>query len=93
MPERGVVAREVVVHGLVQGVFFRASCREEAARLGIAGWAGNESDGTVRAYFEGSLDAVEAMVAWCRRGPRGAVVERLDVRECEPSGARGFSVG
>jgi acylphosphatase len=65
-----VVARAVVVHGDVQGVAFRASCRSEAQSRGVVGWARNEYDGTVSAHFEGSPDAVDAMVAWARQGPR-----------------------
>jgi acylphosphatase len=87
------IAREVVVHGIVQGVFFRATCQDEALRLGVAGWARNEPEGTVRAYFEGPADAVAAMVDWCRRGPRLAIVERVDVSERSPTGLTGFDVG
>jgi acylphosphatase len=88
-----VVAREVLVRGLVQGVFFRATCRDEARRLGVAGWARNEPDGTVRAHLEGAADAVDALVDWCRRGPRRAVVDGVDVAEAVPTGATGFDVG
>jgi len=88
-----VIAREVVVHGIVQGVFFRATCQDEAVRLGVAGWARNEPDGTVRAYFEGPTDAVAAMVDWCRHGPRHALVDRVDVAERSPAGLTGFGVG
>lgn len=87
-----VIGREVVVRGVVQGVFFRASCQAEAQRAGIGGWARNESDGTVRVYLEGPSSGVEALVAWCRRGPRGAVVDRVEVVEAEPQGLRRFSV-
>jgi acylphosphatase len=86
------IAREVVVHGLVQGVFFRASCQDEALRRGVAGWARNEPDGTVRAYFEGATEAVAAMVDWCRHGPRRAVVDQVDVTERSPQGATGFDI-
>jgi acylphosphatase len=88
-----IIAREVVVHGLVQGVFFRASCQDKAVRLGVAGWARNEPDGTVHAHFEGSMDAVAAMVDWCRHGPRHSVVERVEVTERSPAGLTGFDVG
>ncbi len=86
------VAREVVVHGRVQGVFFRDSCRSEARALGVAGWVGNEPDGTVTAHFEGDLSDVEAMVDWCRSGPRHARVDRVVVTETAPRGTVGFSV-
>lgn len=73
------VRRRVVVHGRVQGVFFRDSCRAEAARLGVRGWVRNLRDGGVEAVFEGPAGAVEAAVAWCRHGPPRAVVDSVDV--------------
>jgi acylphosphatase len=84
------VRRRVVVSGQVQGVFFRDTCRREAARRGVAGWVRNCPDGTVEAVFEGPEDAVSAMVVWARRGPAHAVVD--DVRETEeqPEGITGF---
>ena len=90
--DTGRTAREVVVHGMVQGVFFRDSCRSEARAAGVAGWVTNASDGTVRARFEGDREAVERMVAWSRHGPRHADVERVDVRDVEPQGLTGFEV-
>ena len=85
-------ARRVTVHGRVQGVFFRDSCRAEAASRGVTGWVSNEPDGTVAAQFEGDPGAVEAMVGWCRSGPPRARVERVDVQTAEPSGASRFDV-
>jgi acylphosphatase len=82
----------VVVHGRVQGVFFRDTIRSEARSRDVAGWVCNRRDGSVEAAFEGRLEDVEAMVALCRRGPRGASVERVDVSEEEPEGRTGFEV-
>ena len=86
------VARRVVVHGRVQGVFFRDSTRSEAERRGVAGWVSNEDDGTVVALFEGDAGAVEALVGWCRSGPSQAHVEAVDVEDATPEGLDGFSV-
>ncbi len=86
------VARRVVVHGLVQGVFFRDSCRTEARDAGVRGWVTNAPDGTVRAHFEGAADAVDRLVAWVRHGPRHADVERVDVDDVPPEGMAGFEV-
>ena len=86
------VARSVVVHGEVQGVFYRGSCRSEAVSHGVTGWVRNEYDGTVRAHFEGTKEAVEALLSWARRGPRGAYVERVEVTEAEPEGGSDFEV-
>lgn len=85
------LARDVVVHGEVQGVFFRDSCRREAERLGVAGWIRNEPDGTVAGHFEGSAAAVEELVRWCHGGPTGARVERVDAVESELKDAEGFA--
>lgn len=87
-----VVRRRVVVHGLVQGVWFRDSCRYESEAGGVRGWVRNNRDGTVEAAFEGAPDAVERVVDWCRVGPPRAVVTHVDVREEAPRGERGFRV-
>jgi acylphosphatase len=82
----------VEVSGRVQGVFVRASCAERARALGLGGWVRNAEDGRVQAEFEGDPDAIAAIVDWCREGPAFADVERVDVRERPPSGARDFRV-
>jgi len=87
-----VTRRRVVVHGHVQGVFFRETARRAAERHGVAGWVRNLPDGTVEAVLEGESDGVARLVAFMREGPRGAKVERVDVSEEEPKGLRGFSV-
>jgi acylphosphatase len=74
----------VVVHGLVQGVFFRDSLRRRAETADVSGWARNNADGTLEAVFEGDGGEVERLVDFCRRGPRGARVDRVDVFEEEP---------
>lgn len=86
------VARQVTVHGQVQGVFFRDSCRREAEHHGVTGWIQNSADGTVEAFFEGPADAVEAVVRWAHDGPTRAVVERVVVTEREPAGLSEFRV-
>ncbi len=69
----------VVIHGIVQGVFFRASTREEAIRIGVGGWVRNLPDGTVQALFEGEKKKVEEILGWCHKGPPGARVEKVDI--------------
>jgi acylphosphatase len=86
------IRRRVVVRGEVQGVFFRDRCRTEAGRHGVTGWVRNCSDGTVEAAFEGPAEAVEAVVAWCRRGPSRATVERVEVCEEPVEELSGFEV-
>lgn len=85
-------AVEVRVAGRVQGVFFRRYATEEASRLGVAGWVSNEPDGTVLARIEGDEEAVEAMIAWCRRGSPAADVERVNVEDVQPGGGGGFEL-
>ena len=86
------VRRRVVVHGHVQGVFFRDSCRQRAVESGVRGWVSNRDDGAVEAVFEGDVDAVQAMVDWAHRGPAQARVTSVDVREEDPRSESGFSV-
>jgi acylphosphatase len=89
---RAVIRRRVLIHGQVQGVFFRDTTRRQAESRGVAGWIANRSDGSVEAVFEAEEDDVEAMIAFCRRGPRGAEVEGLDLSEEKPEGLSGFEV-
>jgi acylphosphatase len=86
------VRRRVVVTGLVQGVWFRESCRREAEVLGVLGWVRNRADGTVEGAFEGPPGAVDRLVAWCREGPPRARVERVDVTVETPVGEQEFAV-
>jgi acylphosphatase len=76
----------VVVSGRVQGVFFRATTRDRAASLGLTGWVRNRRDGRVEAVFEGPIEKVSRMVAWCRRGPASARVDGAEVSWEEPTG-------
>jgi acylphosphatase len=87
-----VIRRRVVVHGRVQGVFFRDTARRKADQRGVAGWVSNRPDGAVEAVFEGDDDAVESMVRFCEQGPRGAEVERVEVVEEEPEGLSAFRI-
>lgn len=87
-----MVRRRMIVHGLVQGVFFRDTTRRMARSRGVAGWVRNTPEGSVEAVFEGDPEAVEAMVAFSREGPRGARVERVEVFEEEPEGLSEFQI-
>ncbi|OGS80157.1 MAG: acylphosphatase [Gallionellales bacterium GWA2_55_18] len=75
----------LVIHGRVQGVYFRDSMRREAQRLGIAGWVRNRSDGTVEAAVQGESADVDAIVRWAHRGPEYAHVERVEIEPDEGS--------
>lgn len=82
----------VLISGDVQGVGFRWSCRERAVALSISGWVRNLPDGRVEAVFEGSPDAVDRMLEWCREGPGWAAVAEVSVNEEEPAGEAGFRI-
>ncbi len=68
----------LVIHGRVQGVFFRDSMRQEAQHLKVAGWVRNNSDGTVEAAVQGEPATVDAIVRWAHRGPQHAKVTRVE---------------
>ena len=87
-----MIRRRVVVRGQVQGVFFRDTCRREAAAAGVSGFVRNEPDGTVLVVFEGDPDGVRRMVDWCRTGPPTARVSGVDVTDEAPTGETGFRV-
>ncbi len=82
----------VLLAGRVQGVFFRRSAAEAAARLGVSGWVKNLPDGRVELEAEGSPEAVEAFLAFCRRGPERARVEEVLVVDRPARGDVGFQM-
>ncbi len=70
----------LTISGRVQGVFYRASLSEVAQRHGVLGWVRNCRDGSVQALLHGDHDAVEAVLAWARRGPPAARVQNIEQR-------------
>lgn len=93
MTPREPARAHVYVSGTVQGVNYRWTCREEANDLGLSGWVRNLADGRVEAVFEGPRDAVDRIVAWCRRGPPHAEVTDVAVTWEAPRGdLRGFRI-
>jgi acylphosphatase len=87
-----LVRRRLVILGRVQGVFFRDTLRRLAEQHGVAGWVRNTPEGTVETVLEGERDAVDRLVDFARRGPEGALVERVEMTEELPEGLRGFSI-
>ena len=71
------------VTGRVQGVFFRASCKDAADERAVTGWVRNTTDGRVEGMASGQPEALEAFQAWLRQGPKLAKVEKLDVEEVD----------
>jgi len=88
-----MIRRRVIVHGYVQGVFFRETTRRRAESAGVAGWVRNRPDGAVEAVFEGEREPVERLIGFCEKGPRGASVDWVDVIAEEPEGLAGFALG
>ena len=84
--------RHILVYGFVQGVGFRFAVERQARARGVSGWVRNRPDGAVEAVFEGDAADVESLVDFCRSGPRGAEVARVDVAAESPEGVAGFRV-
>ncbi|OVE85739.1 acylphosphatase [Natronolimnobius baerhuensis] len=82
----------VFVSGTVQGVYYRATTRDTAQDKGVDGWVKNLSDGRVEAVFEGSEDAVEAMLEFCQEGSPAADVDDVAVEYDKPQGVNGFEI-
>ena len=87
-----MLRQRVLVSGVVQGVFFRDTCRRVAGQQGVAGWVRNLPDGRVEAVFEGAPESVAHLVGWARRGPAGAEVSAVEVRDEPAEGLRGFAI-
>ena len=84
------MVRRLVIHGRVQGVFYRGWTVETARALGLNGWVRNRRDGTVEMLIAGDDEAVAAMIARCREGPPAARVERIEVEESDEAAPAGF---
>lgn len=87
-----LVRRRVLIHGQVQGVFFRETTRRLAEDAGVAGWVRNLPDPIVEAAFEGPAHAVEQLIAFCRVGPPAAEVDRVEITDEAPTGRAGFAI-
>lgn len=77
---------QVLIEGRVQGVFFRAYARDQAAQLKLTGWVRNLPDGRVEAVVEGGSAQVESFVNWCRTGPVSAKVTGITLEKQEYQG-------
>ena len=90
MPENSTIARHLILHGRVQGVFYRDWTVETARSLGLVGWVRNQRDGTVEAHLEGEPQAIERMLAVMQDGPPRARVDRIERSEAKPNGLDRF---
>jgi acylphosphatase len=82
----------VFVSGTVQGVYFRATTRDEARDRGVDGWVQNLDDGRVEAVFEGPEEVVEELIDFCHEGSDAAEVENVEIEYEESQGENGFRV-
>jgi acylphosphatase len=84
---------KIIVHGKVQGVFYRQSTAEEANALGVNGTVRNLPNGAVEIYAQGTQDQLNALADWCRRGPTRAIVSGITTEKVEPAEQfQGFKV-
>ncbi len=87
-----IIARKAIVSGLVQGVYFRQSCKDAAQQHGVFGSATNLPNGSVEVFLEGEEAAVAQVLEWCHRGPEAGRVDAVEISEEIPQAATGFDV-
>ena len=87
-----MITRRLEISGRVQGVGFRYAIQHEATRRGVSGWVRNRRDGSVEALVHGPSDAVEALIAWARQGPPGALVDEMKIEPADERAEAGFSL-
>jgi acylphosphatase len=86
------VQYEIIVHGRVQGVGFRAAARNQARSLNLRGWVENNPDGSVRMVVCGKQELCSQIIQWCRSGSGYSWVERLEIKEMSPGEFGAFSI-
>ena len=87
-----MIARTIHCIGRVQGVFFRASTKDQALSLNISGWVKNQGDGSVLIHAEGNEEAMNNLIEWCKIGPAQAIVDEVKVRDSEIEGFSSFDI-
>lgn len=88
----GIRCIRCYVSGRVQGVFYRASTRERAVRLGLSGYARNLPDGRVEVVACGDAVAIDSLIAWLREGPPQSVVAELEIEPAADPSVQGFDI-
>jgi acylphosphatase len=86
MEEEERIAVHAHFSGIVQGVYFRASTKRQAERLGLKGWVRNLPDGRVEAWIEGERSDIGSLLEYCQTGIRGATVDLVEIDESEATG-------
>ena len=87
-----VITFKLIIHGKVQGVFYRKTAAEQAQNLGLTGWVKNNPGGTVEMLIQGEEKSVLKMVEWCWEGPKNAVVTKVEHSETSPENYSDFKV-
>ena len=85
-------ATHIIVHGRVQGVWFRAGTKEKADELGLLGWVKNRTEGTVEIHAEGEKLLLEKFIKWCRMGTPAADVISIDIDEVMVQECKSFDI-
>ncbi len=78
-----IVTKRLIVHGRVQGVYYRTWSTETATQLGLYGWVQNNADGTVEIIVTGTEDRIDHFIADCHEGPLAAQVKKVSVRDAD----------
>ena len=86
------LAVHIIVHGQVQGVFYRSSAQARALELGLTGWVRNLLNGTVEVHAEGDQDALDRFIEWCQQGPPSAKVSQFDLAWIAPQAVSNFQI-
>lgn len=86
------MAINIIIKGRVQGVYYRVSAKEAAGKLGITGWVKNTPDGNVEALAQGSDEAIDKFIDWCKQGPQRAIVKEVVVSNAENEALNSFEV-
>lgn len=84
--------KHLLIKGKVQGVFYRATAREVAEKLGLTGWVKNTNEGHVEAVISGAEKPLQQFIAWCWQGPQRAAVTAVDVVDIPDDNFSGFRV-
>ena len=80
------------IRGKVQGVFYRATARDVAIKLGLTGWIKNTEEGDVEAMASGEKAQLDHFIDWCRQGPPEALVQSIETEERKETSFPDFRV-
>ena len=88
-----IKAKNIIVSGRVQGVFFRKNTKQKATELNVDGWVKNTYDDKVEIFAQGNEENLNKFIDWCKQGPQKATVENIQVTEEHTvNNLKGFSI-